>query len=89
LDTRVYHVNVMSGDSIEFKRGEIGTMGIFIRSEDTIIGVAAGHVMNGTDAGSTVVQPALHDFKGICARNRAGSTCKSNRRCHRRTPRIG
>jgi hypothetical protein len=63
LQTRMYRLNIMSGDSIQVKDQEIGTAGIFVESKDKIIGITAGRVMDGTESGSDVIQPALADFK--------------------------
>src|SRR5271170_1221192 len=39
LATRMYHLNIMAGDSIEVKDQKIGTAGIFVKSKDKIIGI--------------------------------------------------
>ena len=53
----------MAGDSIEATPEQVGTMGVFIRSDDKILGLTAGHVIISVDPGSNVIQPALGDFK--------------------------
>jgi hypothetical protein len=70
-----YHDNINSGDSIEVIANEPGTLGIFLKGEETLIGVTAGHVMEATDSGSNVIQPSLHDFKAYIDDIRSQVAC--------------
>lgn len=60
---RQYHKQLMSGDSIQVKDGEHGTLGLFVQEDDKITGITCGHLFKEIEIGSDVCQPSLADLQ--------------------------